>query len=282
MAAQAHEHDHSHDHVHAHDLERIGFEAFGVPVSISAPGPLLPRIETILPPGSRRREPAEDDHQFFVRPRIKSSYRVEDEAGSVSGSSDLQVTLEVLDARLRGCIALHAPGHIFVHAGVVGWAGRVIVIPGRSFSGKTTLVAELVRAGATYSSDEVAVLDEQGLVHPYPKPLSIRTDGPSQTEYPVSAIGGVAGDSPLPIGLVAVARFAPHALWQPRRLSGGEAVLAMLANTVPAQERPEQALTTIRRAVDGAVVLEGDRGEAAELAGELLASVAAQPELLHD
>ena len=60
---------------------------------------------------------------------------------------------------------------VFVHAGVVGWKNRAILIPGKSFAGKTSLVAELVKAGATYYSDEFAVLDFQGLVHPYHKPL---------------------------------------------------------------------------------------------------------------
>jgi hypothetical protein len=34
-----------------------------------------------------------------------------------------------------------------------------------SYSGKTTLVSELIRAGATYYSDEYAVIDERGRVH---------------------------------------------------------------------------------------------------------------------
>ena len=58
---------------------------------------------------------------------------------------------------------------VFVHAGVVGWKGHAIVIPGRSRSGKTTLVAELVKAGAEYYSDEFAVLDAEGRVHPFPE-----------------------------------------------------------------------------------------------------------------
>jgi hypothetical protein len=34
---------------------------------------------------------------------------------------------------------------LFVHAAVVGWRGRAIVIPGRSLAGKSTLAAALVR-----------------------------------------------------------------------------------------------------------------------------------------
>ena len=275
--AHDHSHDHSHDHAsdHSSELAEIGFEAFGVPLVIAAPAQVLPRVEPVLPPGWRSREPAEDDERFVLETPNNVVYRVAGGRGSVSGSSDLQIALEVLDARLRGYIALHAPEHIFVHAGVVGHRERAIVIPGLSFSGKTTLVAELVRAGATYYSDEFAVLDANGLVHPYPKPLSIRGDGYSQVDHSVEALGGSAGKGPLPVGLVVLAQYEPGARWEPRRLSGGEAVLAILANTVPAQERPEQALSTIKRAVDGAVALQSGRGEAAELVRELLDAVPA-------
>ena len=46
-------------------------------------------------------------------------------------------------------VAEHAPDHLFVHAGVVGWNGRAIVMPGASFAGKTTLVQAWLEAGAT-------------------------------------------------------------------------------------------------------------------------------------
>src|SRR4051812_28396422 len=252
-------------------LHHIGVESFGVRIVIAAPSPeLLRRTEAVLPPDSRAIEPTEDDHHFLLRARENGTYRVEYEDGSVSGSSDLAVALEVLAAQVRAYVALHAPARIFVHAGVVGHRGRAIVLPGLSFSGKTTLVVELVAAGATYFSDEFAVLDGDGLVHPFPKPLSIRTEGVSQVDHDVSAFGGVIGDDALPIGLIALAQFVPGRRWEPTRLSAGQAVLAMLSNTVPAQERPEQAMAAIRRAVDGALVLQGERGEAAEVARELL------------
>jgi serine kinase of HPr protein (carbohydrate metabolism regulator) len=192
---------------------------------------------------------------------------------SVSGSSDVQIALEVLASQLRALISVRAPDHVFVHAGVVGYGGRAIVIPGSSFSGKTTLVAELVRAGAIYYSDEYAVLDEAGRVHPYAKPLSIRSGGVSQVDHSVEAIGGSAGTDALEIGLLVVSSYSPDAVWSPRQLSSGEAVLAVLEHTIPAQERPQQAMATITKAVQGAVALQGERGEASAIVPELLASV---------
>jgi hypothetical protein len=48
-----------------------------------------------------------------------------------------------------------------------------------------------------------------------------------------------------------------------------------MANTVPAQERPEESLRTLRRAVAGATVLQSDRGEAGPVASALLDELAA-------
>jgi hypothetical protein len=254
---------------------RFGFEAYGVPAVIYLDAPeLVPHVETILPPGWERREPADDDPFFTLARRDRVSYTVEYGDGGVSGSSDLDVALAVLEARLRSFVAVRAPEHIFVHAGVVGLGGRAVVIPSPSFGGKTTLVTELIRAGAVYYSDEFAVLDADGMVHPYPKPLSIRLDGLNQVDHGVDAFGASTGVDPLPIGLVVVTSYVPGAHWQPERLSPGEAVLAMLANAVPAQERPAQALATIKRAIDGAIVLSSDRGEASEVVAHVLKSVA--------
>lgn len=270
-----HEHDHGEAHLHLEDHAELGLESYGVKLSISAPADFLARIEPVLPPGWRPLDPSEADGQFIVHMHNHAVFRVRSPGKSVSGSSDLQIALEVLDARLRNYIALHAPDHVFVHAGVVAHGGTAIVIPGPSFSGKTTLVAELVRAGARYYSDEFAVLDEQGLVHPYAKPLSMRSGGVAQVDHRVDELGGTAGEEAAPIGQVVVTTYHPDAKWDPRRLSAGEAVLALLSNTVPAQERPEQSLSTLKRALENAVAVEGERGDATALAAELLRSSAA-------
>ena len=258
------------------EAHRIGFEAYGVPVVVGAGSPaLLSRVEQVLPPASRVSGAAEAEETFALTTLDGVSYWVQAEGGAVSGSSDLDVALDILASELRQYVALRAPGLIFVHAGVAAYAGRAIVIPGRSFSGKSTLVAELVRAGATYYSDEYAVLDRDGLVHPYAKPISLRTGLVDQTDHAVETFGGTAGADPVPIGLVVAAQYRPGAEWRPRQTSAGEGVLALMANTVPAQERPEEAMAALRRAINGAVVLEGERGEAAAIAPELLAAVSA-------
>jgi hypothetical protein len=63
---------------------------------------------------------------------------------------------------------------VLVHAGAVEWDGHAVLFPAPMESGKTTLVAGMVRAGARYLSDEAAAIaPETLLVHPFPKALTI-------------------------------------------------------------------------------------------------------------
>lgn len=187
---------------------------------------------------------------------------------------DVEELLERFESSVRLKVAENAKRKVFVHAGVVGWRGRAIVVPGRSFSGNTSLVAALVRAGATYLSDEYAVFDRRGRVFPYLKPLSLRLgDDGKQTHVPVEEIGGVATDVAMPVGHVIATQYADGATWKPRELSEGEAVLAMLAHTVPARRDPATVLEVLDRVARRAVALKGARGDADEAAARILARI---------
>jgi hypothetical protein len=182
---------------------------------------------------------------------------------------DLDEFLDVFESDVKLHVAAGARRRVFVHAGVVGWRGQAIVIPGRSFSGKTTLVAELLRAGASYYSDEYAVLDGNGLVHPYPRPLSIRENG-KRVKYRAEMMGAKSGVTPLPLGLVIVSRYKVGARWRPRSLSVAEGALAMIENTVSIQRQPETVVETLQRAIPNATVLKGTHGEAKQVVDFIL------------
>src|SRR4051794_14121302 len=251
--------------------ERIAFEAFGVPISLEVGSPeLLSRVRGILPPGGRPCDSVPKDHDFKLLTRDGVSYRVVSPAESLAGSSDLDVALGVLDSQLRTFIAMAAPDHVFVHAGVVAFGELAVLIPGPTFSGKTTLVAECVRAGALYYSDDLAALDCDGLVHPYPKPLSMRVNGFSQIDHDVAVLGGTAGTHAVPVGSIIFAQYRPDAAWRPRHVSAGGPPSSPPPHTAQAHERPGAVLAAITRAVDGAVLLEGERGDAGEVVEQLL------------
>ncbi len=186
-------------------------------------------------------------------------------------SNDLEVVLERFESDLRIFVAEMAKDRVFVHAGVVAWKGKAIVIPGRSYSGKSTLVAELVRAGATYYSDEYAVFDSTGRVHPFAKPLELREEGKyAQTKVTVAELGGRSGTKPMPVGLVVMTQFKSGARWRPRKLTAGKGVLEILFNTVSARRNPERAMATLQRVTASADVLKGVRGDVSEAVPSIL------------
>jgi hypothetical protein len=185
-------------------------------------------------------------------------------------TGDIETLLSVLESDLHFQVAQHARTGLFVHSGVVGWNDQAIIIPGRSRSGKSSLVAALVRAGATYYSDEYAILDHAGRVHPYPKPLSIRNGSGDGVKTPVEALGGHTGSVALTVGLIVSTYYRPGARWRPRAITAGQAVMALVDNTVLATERPQLMLETMTKAASGALALRGPRGEADRVAAALL------------
>ncbi len=255
-----------------HPASELTFTCHGVTVGVQADDPAaIPRVAERLPPGSRL---------SLAAPRVRYSLRV-GAAGephqlcrggeSLERAATLDALLDAFESRLHFDVATRAPRRLFVHAGVVGVGGRALVLPGRSWSGKTTLVAALVRAGAVYYSDEYAVLDARGRIHPYPKALSLRGPGADDRRLvPVEEMGGEAGREPWPVGLVAAVAHSPGARWAPCALTRGEALLALLGNTVLARVRPGFAIRMLGSAVRGAPAVGGLRGEAEEAAAALL------------
>jgi hypothetical protein len=256
---------------HEHE---IAFEAFGVRAALGANRPeLVERLRPILPPGWQPCPPSAIGRRFTLIAEEAGTYAFAVNEDILNRGLDLELALMLLDSQVRLHLGVKAPDTVFIHAGVVAHGGKTIVMPGKSFEGKTMLVAALVRAGATYYSDEFAVIDEGGLVHPYAKPLSVRGDDHMQTDHPVESLGWTAGSEPLPMGVIVVTSYRRGAEWRPRRLSSGEGAMALLTNAVPARERPAQVMRAISRAVDDAIAIESERGEADAVAPLLLAEL---------
>lgn len=194
----------------------------------------------------------------------------------VAEGAELEPILEQLTRDLMVHVANYAPDRVFLHAGVVGWRGRALVLPGPSFAGKTTLVAELVRAGAAYYSDEYAVLDDRGQVHPYPRNLQMRESGGlDQHPVTIAQLDGHAGAGPLTVALVVFTEFKEFARWMPEPVSAGAAVLEMLRHAIPIQRTPARVMATLAKTMETAIAFRSDRGEAKESARALLVAITA-------
>lgn len=241
-------------------------------VAVTADRRHFAAVSDFLPPRARPASQEPERGRFaLVEDKDGALVHVMCDEQSIGRPVDLRLALGILEAQLRMHIALHAPNHVFVQAGVVGVGEGAIVLPGRSFAGKTTLVAALVQAGAEYWSDEYAVLDADGFVHPYPKPLSVCINSTRSTEErPVDSLGGRAGDRPIPVTLIAFTSYRPGAVWAPRTCTAGEGAVKLLEHSGAARSRPERVLAAVRRAATDALILEGDRGDADEAASALL------------
>lgn len=200
------------------------------------------------------------------------SHQLRCDGSLVYCSTDLGHLLDAFEDHAKLLIAERAEGCLFVHAGAVAWRDRGIVIPGCSRSGKSTLVRALVEAGATYYSDEFAVLDPDGWVHPYALPLSIRaSDTQPALRTRVEVMNGRSGTSPVPVRLIVVTSYRRYARWRPRLLSRGQAFLALMENTIAARLIPETAMTLLRPTAIGARTIKTIRGNARRVAAAVLA-----------
>lgn len=186
---------------------------------------------------------------------------------------DPDAVIAQLISDLHRFIAEFSRKELFVHAGVVGWEEGAIIFPGKSLSGKSTLIAELVRAGAEYYSDEYAVLDRKGWVYQYRVPISLREEGNARRQIPVSGSKGNSLPPAVPVKAVILTSFEPGVRWRPRRLSPGQAVLGMLAHTVQARTRTQLAIHTLQRVAANCIALKGRRGDARETAAMILAGL---------
>lgn len=254
------------------------FTVFGVRIGIRANRPgLISMLMSRVPVRWTQINPPQVDRMYSVlsfRPagvtkRLPTLNFLFADAHQLASTAEREELGDVFESDIASYFGRTARNWLFVHAGVVGWNGSAIVIPGRSYSGKTTLVHALLKQGATYYSDEFAVLDENGCVHPYPRRLSIRANTVSE-RIAAAQLGAQTGSVPLRIGLVILTRYKTGAQWQPYRLTPGRAVLGLLENTLSARRNPELALHVLGDAIHRASVLEGFRGDAVETARAIL------------
>ena len=259
--------------------EGLTLSTFGVRagVRVNVLG-VLPRVLPLLPPGWKKshRVIVERLYSLVVaqgceRAGVRRLHLLYADSTRIARDAALNRVLATLETDLHRYTAEETSDMTFLHAGVVGWQGSAIVFPGRSLSGKTTLVREMLRLGATYYSDEFAVVDSSGLVHPFARPLGIREDSSyAQTKYSAEELGATSGVKPLPMGMAVICKYEAGARWQPAPLSQGQGALELLANSVAVRSQPDQTLRRLQKLVRHTVFIQGTRGEAHKAAASIL------------
>lgn len=255
----------------------VAFAPFGVRIGVRLnDAQLLPAVCAPMLPDWHSESAPEVDHLYsivFDDPSIQDANHGLYLGNSiVEAFSDIDETLDALWQSIHLRIGTYARDRIFVHAGVVGWNGRAIVMPGRTHAGKSTLVNAMVETGATYYSDEFAVIDPEGRVAPYPRALTLRGETRQSAQHlSARSLGWREALPVLPVGAVVVTSFRPGTEWDATQQGPGLTVLDLFANTVSARTNTLLACTTLARAAEGAMCFKGPRGEARIAADAILA-----------
>lgn len=157
-----------------------------------------------------------------------------------------------------------------VHAGAVQLGDRVLLLPGRTHSGKSSMVAELLRRGATYMSDEYALIDIEGRTHPYARPLLLRNDKPVQTPLlPQDCHASIASE-PAPIGWIMELDYREPDGWNVVKVPQSHGLLILLRHTPHVLAEAPDLLDKFQRAAADARCYTGTRMDAAQAADEIL------------
>ncbi len=247
--------------------------AYGRAIAIETHG-----IEVALPylpfPWESTRPNGELDRIYRLHERTGGKYSLVIDQQSAIDVLDLHLLGDLVEGDLHHWLATFTRGYLFVHAGCVAWRGRGIVLPGRTHVGKSTLTHALIESGATYYSDDYAVIDPSGAIWPFPRRLHIRpiTAAPPHRIDPVTREWEI-GRTAMRAVLVADLRFDREQGWAVERLSGGQGALSLLDNTVAARERPQDALRMMSNLMMGTVAIKGTRDSAEDTAQRLLTMV---------
>ena len=248
-------------------------QSFGVVVRITSPGLDFRRlIDERLPafPTAPQTSSPQIDYRV-VRVGADGPFGVLRGRRTLRFAPDLVAAADILVSDLQTTLARAAAGWTFIHAGVVAIGGGALLLPGRSGAGKSTLVAALVREGAEYGSDEFAVLNAAGCVFAYSRDLALRVPDRGVVRVRLSQLGARTVSDGTPVRAVLFTEFQAAAPRHLRPLSQARVVLGLLQHCLGVRGRPTETLRALARVAVDARGLTGARGEADDLARDLIA-----------
>jgi hypothetical protein len=249
----------------------FGVHAFGCNVRVETCDEAHATLERYIFPSLPRVPDAADRPDLFIRvARVADQFQLSvDEVVVASSGQAITLVPDVIrvvdEAVIQRLATLRA-----VHAGAVLWGERALLLPGMSHAGKSSLVAELLRRGATYFSDEYALIDSEGRVHPYPRPLLLRNGCPEQSPVLPGEWNASVGDAPAPVGWILALQYLPGCTWSVAPITQSEALLNLLRNTPHVLAESPDMVGIFQHAVAGAACFTGQRSDAAQAADEIL------------
>ena len=251
-------------------------EGLGVRVRVVADDPLLiERVQERLPSDWRSRpnqvhDPGTTDLDIRITRDPKAeSWHLCFNNQKLGSALSPEALLDTLEHHLNIGVALRSPIGIAVHAGLVSMGDRALLLPGRSFCGKSTLVAALVDAGATYESDDLVLVTPTGRVHGVPRPLNLR-QGHRRVRSDPRTLGWVPNQPAKSVNRIEFLRFSPGSRWNPRPLNTASGALSLFQHALLARRDPKEALTAIAALCQRAHCYRSNRGDSQRTVNNLL------------
>ena len=185
---------------------------------------------------------------------------------SVADSGDPGYVAAVLMDEVARALTSHSRGLLF-HAASVGWRDHVVVLPGRTGAGKSTLAASLVRRGMTFLGDEIACIDDRHIVRSFPRPFAFKPPGlavarrwldidvaagqmletPLVTLVPPCLIGRFDCSPAWPAAAIVFPEWEQGRRLEVRPISRAETALGLMASLVNARNLPGHGLPDVVR-----------------------------------
>lgn len=250
---------------------RVAISCLGAHISIVLPDAswiddLAPRLPQGWAP-SKPAEPSEEDISYRSK-----SYLIPP-ASDLTAYGGRVSLAETLTRDIEYAIAERSERYVFIHAGVVAVDGKAMIFPGESHSGKSTLVAALVHQGATYYSDEYAVVTIGGLVLPFPRRIALRNDfihARGRTDLSAHAPSLQVAQSGIPASQVMFFTYEPDHEWLCKPLDPVSAFIELCKNTVGFRSRPVMSFEYLHRLAADTHCYQGTRADAEEAARLIL------------
>lgn len=245
----------------------FGFECYGVRIGIRSDTSCFSILKEMLPTTGRITD-------FEGSKEIVSV--VADEDKTINGlyynnelaykfEENQKFLAEILRDKFLIILSLASlPKRFYLHAGAFVWNNRGIIVPGESFSGKTTLVKEFVKAGAVYITDDLTILAETGEILPFPRTLEVRTETGRELQT-AESLGGRTLTEKVKLEIILFTEFEEKAEWKPQILPPGQAVLKLMDNFYYRSsiiEAPSRIVKTLAGLTGGIKIYTSKRGNA--------------------
>ncbi len=225
-----------------------------------------------------------------------SALHLYQEEGLIYRGGDLPLCANLLLGKSCRHLASASREGLVFHAAVLVWQGLGVLVPGTIGAGKSTLAAWLVERGLTYLTDELAFVPlgsdrVQGFTRPFnlkPPALDLlrrefpgnglcqRWSGPGFDMLSPECLGLVAAGAMPPLRLLLFPHYASQSVPTLRRLTGGQAALALMSTLVNARNLPDHGLGEVARLAGMSTAcalhysaFDQVEGEIEELLGEL-------------